>query len=230
MDCRIIRVEQGSDEWLALRRSRVTASRLGDVMAGKDTKRYKKYRREKVLELLGNENVEESPEWARHGRENEPKAIAGYEYKYEVDVEHDIFMISNKYDWLAASPDMLQIAKPIVVDGVEVLPSEDEFDQGGEIKCRALYKNYKLERQLAVDHKGTIRACPACDRHQVQGNIWVSGWRFWWYVNYYIGDDLEGGLVNKIHRVGIPRDDKLIAAMEIRALEFMKECYELAGL
>lgn len=230
MDCRIIRVEQGSDEWLALRRSRITASRLGDVMAGKDTKRYKKYRREKVLELLGNENVEESPEWARHGRENEPKAIAGYEYKYEVDVEHDIFMISNKYDWLAASPDMLQVAKPLVVEGVEVLPPEDEFDQGGEIKCRALYKNYKIERQRAIDHKGKTTAAPACDRHQVQGNIWVSDWRFWWFVNYYIGDDLEGGLVNKIHRVGIPRDDKLIAAMEIRALGFMKECYELAGL
>ena len=54
MDCRIVKVEQGSDEWLALRRSRVTASRLADVMAKPDTKRYQKYRREKVLELLGN--------------------------------------------------------------------------------------------------------------------------------------------------------------------------------
>jgi len=220
MDCRIIRVEQGSDEWLALRRSRITASRLGDVMAKPDTKRYQKYRREKVLELLGNENVEETPEWARHGRENEDKAIAGYEYKYEVDVEHNVFMISKKYDWLAASPDMLQIAPE----------AEEEFDQGAEIKCRALYKNYKAARALAVDKKGSIAACPACDRHQVQGNIWVSGWRFWWYVNYYIGDDLEGGLVNKIHRVGIPRDQKLIDQMEVRCLQFMKECYELAGM
>lgn len=202
-------------------------------MAGKDTKRYKKYRKEKVLELLGNENVEESPEWARHGRENEPKAIAGYEYKYEVDVEHNIFMISKKYDWLAASPDMLQIMPPAIElkpGGSNPADEQEEFDQGGEIKCRALYKNYKIERQRAIDHKGKTTACPACDRHQVQGNIWVSGWRFWWYVNYYIGDDLEGGLVNKIHRVGIPRDQKLIDAMEIRALEFMKECYELAGL
>jgi hypothetical protein len=220
MDCRIIRVEQGSDEWLALRRSRITASRLGDVMAKPDTKRYQQYRREKVLELLGNENVEEAPEWARHGRENEDKAIAGYEYKYAVDVEHDVFMISSQYDWLAASPDMLQLAPE----------ADEEFDQGAEVKCRALYKNYKLERQRAIDKKGTTGACPACDRHQVQGNIWVSGWRYWWYVNYYIGDDLEGGMVNKIHRVGIPRDQKLIDEMEVRCLKFMKECYELAGL
>ena len=54
MDCKIIKVEQGSDEWLALRRSRITASRLADVMADPKTKRYQQYRREKVLELLGN--------------------------------------------------------------------------------------------------------------------------------------------------------------------------------
>lgn len=227
MDCRIIKVEQGSDEWLALRRSRITASRLGDVMAKPDTKRYKQYRREKVLELLGNTNVEKSPEWARHGRENEPRAIAGYEYKYNVDVEHNVFMISKEYDWLAASPDMLQIVAP---EPHEPEPAEDEYDQGGEIKCRAMYKNYKKFRQLAIDKKGTTKALPASDRWQVQGNIWVTGWRFWWYVNYYIGDNLEGGTVNKIHRVGIPRDQKLIDQMEIRCLKFMRECYELAGL
>lgn len=219
MDCRIIKVEQGSDEWLALRRSRITASRLGDVMAGKDTKRYQKYRREIVLELLGNENVEESPEWARHGRENEPKAIAGYEWKYNVDVEHNVFLIHNEYDWLGASPDMLHTTE-----------AEDEYDDGGEIKCRALFKNYKARRTQARLYEGQTQAIPACDRHQVQGNMWLTGWSRWWYVDFYIGDDLEGGLVQKIHRVAVKRDQKLIDAMEIRCLKFMKECYEMAGL
>ena len=219
MDCRIIKVEQGSDEWLALRRSRITASRLGDVMAGKDTKRYQKYRREIVLELLGNENVEESPEWARHGRENEPKAVAGYEWKYNVDVEHNVFLIHNEYDWLGASPDMLHTTE-----------AEDEYDDGGEIKCRALFKNYKARRTQARLYEGQTQAIPACDRHQVQGNMWLTGWSRWWYVDFYIGDDLEGGLVQKIHRVAVKRDQKLIDAMEIRCLKFMKECYEMAGL
>jgi hypothetical protein len=219
VDCRIIKVEQGSDEWLALRRSRITASRLGDVMAGKDTKRYQKYRREIVLELLGNENVEESPEWARHGRENEPKAIAGYEWKYNVDVEHNVFLIHNEYDWLGASPDMLHTTE-----------AEDEYDDGGEIKCRALFKNYKARRTQARLYEGQTQAIPACDRHQVQGNMWLTGWSRWWYVDFYIGDDLEGGLVQKIHRVAVKRDQKLIDAMEIRCLKFMKECYEMAGL
>jgi len=224
MNCRIIKVAQGSDEWMALRRSRITASRLGDVCAKPETKRYQKYRREKVLELLGHENVEESPEWSRHGRENEPRAIAGYEYKYGVDVEHDVFLIHKEYDWLGGSPDMLHI---VPSDDPE---KPDEYDQGAEIKCRAMFKNYKKFRQLAIDKKGTTKALPASDRWQVQGSMWLTGWRFYWFVNYYIGDNLEGGTVNKIHRVGIPRDQKLIDQMEERCLIFMKECYELAGL
>ena len=228
MDCRIIKVEQGSDEWLALRRSRITASRLADVMAKPDTKRYQKYRREKVLELLGHENAEESPEWARHGRENEPKAIAGYEWKYNVDVEHNVFLIHNEYDWLGASPDLLQIAELDTTTTHEGL--DDLYDEGGEIKCRAMFKNYKARRTQAKLYEGQTQAIPACDRHQVQGNMWLTGWSRWWYIDYYIGDDLEGGLTQKIHRVPVKRDQKLIDAMEIRCLKFMKECYERAGL
>jgi len=201
-------------------------------MAKPDTKRYQKYRREKVLELLGNTNVEESPEWARHGRENEPKAIAGYEWKYEVDVEHNVFLISKQYDWLGASPDMLHIAEP----EIELKPGgsnpapESEYDEGGEIKCRAMFKNYKAARDQAERYKGMKLAVPACDRHQIQGNMWLTGWHRWWYVNFYIGDNLEGGMTQKIHRVAVARDQKFIDAMEIRCLKFMAECYEMAGL
>ena len=238
MDCKIVKVEQGSDEWLALRRSRITASRLADVMAAPDTKRYKQYQREKILELLGNTNVEESPEWARHGRENEPKAIAGYEWRYEVDVEHNVFLISKEYDWLGGSPDMLHICdKEDMLEGESVTEFEerlaigaDEYDDGGEIKCRAMFKNYKAARDQAERYKGMKLSVPACDRHQLQGNMWLTGWNRWWYVNFYIGDNLEGGLTQKIHRVAYARDQKLIDAMEIRCLKFMAECYERAGL
>ena len=215
MDCRIIQVEQGSDEWLDLRRTRITASRMGDVMAKKNTKRYKQYRAEKIRELCGFKDVEESPEWAAHGKENEPRALAGYEYKHDVDVEHNLFLISKKYPWLSASPDLMH--KP-------------KYNNGGEVKCRALYKNYRKYRQRARDYEGLPIACPAEDRHQVQATMWVSGFKYWFYINYYIGSDLAGGMTQNIHRVAIPRDQKLIDKMEIRSLEFMKECYEEAGL
>lgn len=215
MNCRIIKVAQGSDEWLDLRRTRITASRMADVCAGKDTKRYTKYRQEKTLELLGHKGVEDSPEWASHGKENEPRALAGYEYKYEVAVEHDLFLIHRKYDWLACSPDLFHLP---------------DYDAGGEVKCRALYKNYRKFKALAERYKGTTRCIPACDRHQTQTAIWLTGFNYWWYSNFYIGDDLEGGQTQRIHRVAVPRDQKFIDLMEVRCLKFMEECYERAEL
>lgn len=185
------------------------------MMAGKDTKRYKQYRREKIKELLGHKSVEETPEWAAHGKENEPYALAGYEYKFKTPIEHEVFLISNKYDWLSCSPDLLELPK---------------YLEGGEIKCRALYKNYRKFKAEAIEHAGTTRVASASDRHQVQGAMWVTGFKRWYYINYYIGPDLEGGKIQRIHRQFVPRDDELIAAMEVRGLEFMTECYEEAGI
>ena len=52
-NCKIVSVKQDSDDWLDLRRNRITCSRLGDVMAKPTTKRYQQYQREKVREMLG---------------------------------------------------------------------------------------------------------------------------------------------------------------------------------
>ncbi len=215
MDCRIITVEQGSDAWLDLRRTRITCSRLADVMAKPDTKRFRQYFQEKVKELLGHKGVELTPQWASHGKENEPRALAAYEYRYDVEIAHDLFLISNEYDWLSCSPDLLHLP---------------DYLEGGEVKCRQLYKNYRKYRQLGHDHRGTTKACPPENRHQVQGAMWVTGFNRWQFVNYYIGTDLEGGMAQKIERVAIPRDNKLIAQMETRCLEFMQSCYKEAGL
>lgn len=215
MDCRIITVEQGSDEWFDVRRNRITCSRLADVMAKPTTKRYQQYQNEKVKEMLGYRHVEENPQWAQHGRENEPRAMGAYEWKYELDVEHDLFLVSNEYDWLGGSPDMMH------------LPN---YDRGVEIKCRALYKNYRKYRNLAEDNEGTTKACPAENRHQVQGFMMLTGFDEWGFANYYIGTDLEGGIAQKLHVSWIPRDQKLIEQMEERCKVFMAECYEEAGL
>jgi hypothetical protein len=184
-------------------------------MGKKDTKRYTKYREEKVKELLGHKQVEESPEWAAHGKENEPRAMMAYEYQNEVAIEHNVFLIHNDYDWLSCSPDFFHLP---------------DYTEGGEIKCRELYKNYRNFRQLAVDKEGTTNCLPASDRHQVQGAMWLTGFTHWWYVNYYIGSDLAGGMAQKLHRIAVPRNQKLIDMMEVRCLEFMSECYERAGL
>jgi putative phage-type endonuclease len=206
MDCNIVHVEQGTDEWDELRHGRITASRIADVMAKPSTKRYKQYRREKILELLGHvENAEEAPEWARHGREMEPRAIAAYEWRYDCQVIHDCFLIHKEHDWLGASPDML------------MLPN---LDEGGEIKCRALFKNYHLARSAA--DRGVIGSY----KWQLQTCMWLTGFDYWWFVNYYYGEDGHGGLVHKLSRSRIYRDDKLIAQIEARCKQLMEEVWE----
>ena len=133
----------------------------------------------------------------------------------DIAIEHNIFLVSNKYDWLSCSPDLLHIPG---------------YTDGGEIKDRELYKNYRKFKALAIEHQGTIRVAPASDRHQVQGAMWVTGLPRWFYINFYIGKDFNGVEIQRIHRQAVPRDDELIEAMEVRCLEFMQEAYQEAGL
>jgi hypothetical protein len=216
MACKVIHVEQGTDEWDALRRTRITASRLGDVLAKPNTKRHIGYKQEITLELLGHTHVEDNPEWFRHGREMEPDALRLYQLRYEVDVIHDIFLIHPEYDWLAASPDAAQVTDDIISDGME-------------LKCRKLYKNYRkaIQRAKKFAGKGDYLAIPEpVYQPQIQGSMWVSGLDTWWYTNYYA--DKTGDV--RIGRAPIPRNQKLIDEMEDKCILFMQECYENAGL
>lgn len=217
MDCKLIHVQQDTDEWYALRRTRITASRLADVMAKPGTKRYDGYMNEITLELLGHTEVEESPEWFRHGREMEPNALRLYGLRYKKEILHDCFLVHKDYDWLGASPDILES------EGGE------NPDAGGEVKCRKLYKNYRdaIARGRKFHEAGNPLGIPEPGyRFQIQGGMWLTGFDYWWYVNYY--EDKHGDV--RIGRARIPRDQALIDQMEERCLAFMKECYERAGL
>lgn len=217
MDCKIVKVEQGTEEWDALRRCRLTASRVVDVMAKKDTDRYQDYKRQKTLELLGHISVEDNPEWFRHGRELEPVALSRYEYKYNVTIDHNVFLIHSKHDWMSCSPDGL-----VVVDG--------EYTQGVEMKCRKLYKNYRdaILRNKKYAAKGDLASCVEPGyRWQLQASMWITGWDHWFYTNYY-QDPATGKW--RLGRVAIPRDQALIDKIEMACMEFMMECYEAAGL
>lgn len=226
MDCKIEYVKQGSDEWDELRSCRITCSRLGDVMANPSTQRYQEYQTQIAQALSGIVQPEKDAPWFAHGKEMEPRALAAYDWKYRtelIDKEgkpatllHDVFLVHNEYDWFGCSPDGLY---PDLTEGVEV-------------KCRALYKNYRMAVQIADNFElidATKSVAPAY-RFQVQGAMWMTGFERWKYANYYEGDNLDGEPQRKLHVVDIPRDDELIDAMELRALAFIRECYEIAGL
>ncbi len=221
MDCKIIEVEQGSEVWLNQRRCRITCSRLGDVMAKPSTKRYQDYQTQIAQELSGIEQPEKDSPWFAHGKEMEPRALAAYDWKFKDEMAgkpliHDIFLVHEEYDWLGCSPDGLY----------------HDHSEGVEVKCRELYKNYRKETQRADDMELVdARKCVSPEyRFQVQGAMWVTGFEQWKYVNYYEGPDLDGQPQRKLHVVDIPRDEELINKMELRALVFIRECYEIAGL
>lgn len=238
MDCQVIKVEQGTDEWDALRRCRITASRVGDVMSkpvqkkdengtklfdkdGKPimvrTKRFQEYRQQKILELLGHVAAEESPEWYQHGREQEPIALQRYEFKYGVETDHDVFLIHKEHQWLSCSPDALEI-------------ENGEYVRGNELKCRKLYKNYREAIQRVKKYADTDRkkCIDPGYRWQVQTSMLITGWDQWLYTNYYQNPDNPAEW--RMGRVPIPRDQKLIDQIEITCMEFMLDCYEAAGL
>lgn len=220
IDCKVIEIEQGSDDWLDLRRGRITCSRLGDVMAKPSTQRYQDYQQQIAQEMCGIEQEEVDAPWFEHGKALEPRALAAYDWKYAEEMGrkplvHDVFLAHNDYDWLGCSPDGLY----------------HDHSQGIEIKCRALYKNYRMHTQMA-DHFELVNPLKCVQpeyRFQIQGAMWVTGLESWWYVNYYEGPDLDGNPQRKLHRVEIPRDENLINKMELRSLAFIRECYEIAG-
>jgi hypothetical protein len=221
MDCRLIHCEQGTDQWDALRRGRVTASRIGDIMAKPGSKRHEGYKRELTLELLGHTDAEDSPEWFRHGREQEPRALAYYEWKYGEKLDHDVFLIHKDYDWLSCSPDGLG-----VMNGI--------YGGGMELKCRNLYKNYSAAIKRAKKFADTdrLKCIEPGYRWQVQTSMWLTGWDHWWYVNYYEVKNQHGHPTGekKIGRCPIPRDQSLIDEIEEAAVLFYADCLERAQL
>lgn len=205
--CKLIQVEQGSEKWKALRRGRITASRMADVLAGKDTRRYIDYRRQLALELLGHKEDEEQARWMRHGKEMEPHIRSAYEFKTGYAVTNDVFCISEKYDWLGCSPDGL------------VLPNHD---RAIEIKSREKMSTY--ENVLAKQRR--LGKIDSNYRPQVAAQAWIMGLPAIEYCEGWA--DLDRRKV-RLHVKTVPIDEKLIELMEFRCLQLMLEVYHLAS-
>ncbi len=205
--CKLIEVEQGSAKWKALRCGRITASRMGDVLAGKDTRRYIDYRMQLVLELLGHVEDEEQAKWMRHGKEMEPLIRNAYEFKTGYAVTNAVFCIHRDYDWLGCSPDGL------------VLP---DHDRAIEIKSREKMSTY--ETVLAKQHR--LGKIDSNYRAQVAAQAWVMGLPA---IDYCEGwADLDRKKV-RLDVKTVPIDQKLVEIMEIRCLQLMVEVFQLAS-
>ena len=205
--CKLIQVEQGSEKWKALRRGRITASRMADVLAGKDTRRYIDYRMQLALELLGHVEDEEQARWAVHGKAMEPYIRDAYAYKFDREVTHNIFCIHKDYDWLGCSPDGL------------VLP---DYDIAIEIKAREKMSTY----EQVMEKQRRLGKIDSNYRPQVAAQAWIMGLPAIEYCEGWVNLEYRN---TRLEVMTVPVDQKLVEKMEIRSLQLMVEVWQLAS-
>jgi putative phage-type endonuclease len=103
-------IEQRSPEWFAIRRGKVTASRVADVVAtvksgGYGASRFN-YMAELIAERLTGETQESYVNAAmQHGIDTEPEAIAAYEWATDAEVRPVDFVDHPTIAMSGASPD-----------------------------------------------------------------------------------------------------------------------------
>jgi len=109
---RIIECVQNSDEWIAARLGKATASRISDVMAsgkgGAPSASRARYLAELVLERITGEREEGFTSKAMQvGLEREPEAVARYKFETGIDVCEVGFVLHPTIEGSGASPDRL---------------------------------------------------------------------------------------------------------------------------
>lgn len=192
---------QNSDDWFAARRGKITASRLGDVIAAPTTKRYQGYQQELVDDLNGVPSFEEDGKpWFKHGAEMESEARDHYEWYLvskgdNVTVSQVAMLVHPEYDFISCSPDLV------------IWPR-----RGGEIKSR-----------ISDDaHKKSIKAgLPSVNKPQVLGSLWISGFDSWDFISFF--KDPDGRIDTDLDVTTIYPDTSYFKRLEDSCLKFWEE-------
>lgn len=193
---------QRTEAWFIERAGRITASRIGDVMAFSPAGEYKSGKRkgqpkvvrplkarldyihqlaaERITGRMKNQVRADALEW---GKDWEPHAREAYEEDRGVLVREVGFLVHPDFDFIGASADFL-----VGSDG------------GGEIKCPK-----DQEVHLATLEDGL----PPEHIEQIQGGLWVTKRKWWDFVSFH--PYFPNGKHIYIQRV--PRDDLFISKM-----------------
>ena len=194
---RILTTTQGTDEWDAARKGRITASSIGNVLAGKGTKTRFNYRMQLVLDLEGVADFKDSAIWFEAGRLYEGHARGWYDWN-QAAVTETGFVLHDTYNWLGASPDGF-----VGDDGMI------------EIKYR---------KTLETFHDSNIKNVPRGYLSQMQTGMFVCNRQWCDYVNYWRCDATQR---EQAHVRRIYRDEGRIRELEDAALIFWMETIEL---
>ena len=190
-------MDQGSDEWFAIRIGKVTASRVADIIAktksGYSTSR-DNYMAQLVCERLTNQKGESFTNAAmQHGTETEPLARAAYEALEDVLVDEVGFVPHPSIEMAGASPDGL-----VNDDGLL------------EIKCPNTATH--IETLLSQTVPGKYNT-------QMQFQMACTGRKWCDFVSF--DNRLPTELQLFVKRV--PRDDVFIKQMEAEIVQFLAE-------
>lgn len=191
-------MQQHSAEWWAIRCGRVTASRVGDVMArtqkGAYTAARGHYLKEKVAERITGKPRDRRRVKSLDDRlDLEPDARAAYEFYSDAIVELAGFIEHPSIPFAGASPDGL-----VGTDG------------GIEIKCCDPEQHLEIITAEAIDPDYI---------YQCHFNIACTE-RLWWDFTAF-NPEMPEELKLWVKR--IERDDILIAKMEHEVVEFLAE-------
>lgn len=191
-------MDQRSQEWWDARCGKVTASRVGDIMAltqkGKPTAARGNYLREKIAERITGKNRDRKKVASLdHRLELEPGARAAYEFYFEQKIELIGFVDHPRIPNAGASPDGL-----ISTDG------------GIEVKCCDAEGHLEIVTADVIDPDYF---------YQCHFNIACTE-RDWWAFTGF-NPDMPEEL--KLYRKILKRDDQLIARIETNVIQFLEE-------
>jgi len=163
-------IEQGSEAWYQARCGRVTGTRFKSLVAGESTATYKDLVINIACEIItGKAEETYSNAIMEKGIETEPLAREEYKAIFDIDVAEIGFITPDEgtkyHEWIGISPDGL-------------FPTDQPYYGILEIKC-----------PLMKTHLGYIEAnkLPAEYRHQVQGQLFVTGLQYCDFMSYVEG-------------------------------------------
>lgn len=195
----IDKIEQGSEEWHALRRGKVTSSRIADLMrkgrGGTESTSYQRYLADIIVERMTDLSAARSFKTAAMERGNivEPRAALAYEFYRGVDTATVSFVDHPTIPNAGASPDRL-----VGNDGLAEFKCPETHTHLQTILSKTIDPNYITQMQWQL----------ACTKR-----LWCD------FVSF--DDRLPPPL--DIHIVRIARNPATIVALETAARDFLAD-------
>jgi putative phage-type endonuclease len=193
--------EQGSDEWLAMRLGKVTASRVADVLSKGRGSAISKTAESYMMELIAETLTGQSKPFfendaMRWGTKTEPQARAMYSVNNDfVDVKEVAFVEHN--------------------DQVGISPDGFVGDEGlFEAKCPNT--TTQLKRALSDDYSADYKA-------QIQMQLWVTEREWCDFVSFDPRLECAAGYLQQ----RVMRDEEYIEEMKTKVYAFVEKMNEL---